>query len=116
MAQIKKQETKRITIEETAEGGWVDVYISLRGKQIRDIQAKKQLNDGGVSTLVTIITDWNLENEKGVKLEINERNCAEIEALDLARIVSESGLEKYGEKLNFTKRQTTTSEQKPSSA
>ena len=81
--EVKKIKLNLPSIEE----GWVEVKEELTIADIEKI-AEVDVNNGGkvASQLAVLITDWNLEDEKG-KLEITPENVRKLNMKDMLFIL-----------------------------
>lgn len=74
----------------------ITVRPSLTARDIDKISQSKTAN-GQVSTLAMlelVITDWNLEDEKGQKLPINQETIGKLDARDI-KLVNDVFQEHY---------------------
>ena len=92
---IKDRETIKVKIDATAEGGEVEVLTSLRAREIEAIQARGGERASIGTTLAVLIQSWNLTDESGKPLPIDEKTTLDIEIGDANRIAEASGIEGY---------------------
>jgi hypothetical protein len=90
MATLKSRETKKITLKNIKDAE-LEIYTSYTAGDVSKMQSK--LADPFLTPLVLIIKSWNLTNDKGEKLKINEEHVSQLDIVDVLHIVDEAGIE-----------------------
>lgn len=92
--------TKKVKLPSDTSGKyWVEIYTDIKWGQSK--HALTLNDDGSVDMIMSadkilqlLITDWNLDNEKGEKAEINEESIDKLEPSDAMWLIKEAGGDK----------------------
>lgn len=93
MAQLNQIKKVKITLP-TIEGGYVEAKESLT---VADAEAISNLDEKSgnkvAKQLLILLLDWNLEDDKGVKLPLNVENVNKLDVKDMMAIFKELKLD-----------------------
>lgn len=88
MATLRKQETVTIPIDKTAEGGTVEVIKTIRARDVQSLTGRQDMG----SILAVLIKSWNLTDDEGKPLPVNEKTVLDIDMFDANALIERSGL------------------------
>lgn len=96
MGYFKEGRTKRRIKLPSDENYWVEVYTDVKWGQSK--QALTVTEDGKIDMVISadkllnmLIVDWNLDDEKGEKVEINQDNIDRLDPADALYLCKEAG-------------------------
>lgn len=94
---ILKDSREVVEVEMLAvKGGKISAYKGLLAGDMEKIMfgSKEGQQTSVITTLLLLIKDWNLENEKGEKLPVSEENIRLLDFRDVNKIIKTIGLDK----------------------